>query len=75
MNNKNIWHSIKILFIFSIRLILMIIAGYLSLNCSQNSNIVLRLLFLIFSVAFSEIYILYYTIYRICMGNTCPVSY
>lgn len=72
-NKKEIIHWIKLFFVFSIRLILMLIAGYLSLHCSQNTNIFLRIIFLITSVVFSEFYILYYSIYRIFLGNTCPI--
>ena len=74
-NRRDNWHWMKIFFILCIRILLMSIVGYLSLNCSQGSNIVLRIFFLFFSVAFSELYIIYYTIYRICMGNSCPAIY
>lgn len=71
--DNSTYQRLKIISIFFIRLILMIIAGYLSLNCNQNINIILRILFMIVSVMFSELYILYYTIYRIILGNKCFV--
>lgn len=72
-NNIDSKEWVKIMLVFLIRLVLMIIAGYLSLDCNKNSNIIIRILFMFFSAIFSEVYILYYTIYRIIMGNSCPL--
>jgi hypothetical protein len=72
-SKKNTWHWVQVTIACTIRLILTIIAGYLSWNCSASSPLILRILITFASLLFSEIYIIYYAIYRVYMGNKCPV--
>ena len=70
---KNFWHWIQLATACVIKVVLMIIAFYLSWKCSNNINVLLRLLFAGISATFSEIYIIYYAVYRVFMGNSCPI--
>ena len=54
-----------------LQLLVLGIAGYLSWNCNKNSNIALRILYVILSVLFSGLYILWYVIYHIAMKVPC----
>ena len=71
--SKSSWHWFQVTVVCAIKLIISIIAGYLSWKCSAKDNIFIRVLITIFAVLFSEIYILYYSIYRVYMGNKCPI--
>lgn len=70
---KNTWHWVQVTSFGIIKIVLSIIAAYLSWTCSSSSNIVFRILITLLSICFSEIYIIYYSIYRIYMGNSCPI--
>jgi len=72
-SNKDNWHWFQVYSACVIKLILSIIAGSLVWNCNSNENLLLKIVFTALAVMFSEIYILYYAIYRIYMGNKCPV--
>jgi len=72
--SKSNWHWAQVTFTCAIKLILSIIAGYLSWRCGAADNIFIRVLVTIFAVLFSEIYILYYSIYRVYMGNKCALA-
>ena len=72
-STKSSWHWLQVTSVCAIKLILSIIAGYLSWKCSVKDNIFIRILITIFAVLFSEIYILYFSIYRVYMGNKCPI--
>ena len=69
---KDNWHWFQVYTACIIKLILSIIAGYLVWNCNSKENLFTKIIFTILAVAFSEIYILYYGIYRVYMGNKCP---
>lgn len=68
---KTNWHWIQVIFIIIGKIVLGIIAGYLSWNCNQSLNILLRILITMTSITFSEIYIFYYAIYRLYLKNDC----
>ena len=70
---EKVINKIKLYAIILIKIVLSIIALGLTWDCSKNNSVFLKIIFSFFSVVFSEIYILYYSIYRICMGNKCPV--
>ena len=72
-SNKDNWHWFQVYSACIIKLILSIIAGSLVWNCNSKENLLLKIVFTVLAVMFSEIYILYYAIYRIYMGNQCPV--
>ena len=71
--SKSNWHWTQVTIVCAIKLLLSIIAGYLSWQCNAKDNIFIRIVITFFSVLFSEIYILYYSIYRVYMGNKCPI--
>lgn len=73
IKNTNKWHKSQLTIACIIKFILTIIAGYLCWNCNSSENIFLRILFTSVSAVFSEIYILYYAVYRVYMGNACNI--
>ena len=72
-NQKNNWHWFQVYTACLIKLILSVIAGMLVWQCNSKENVFVKVVFTILAVMFSEIYILYYAIYRTYMGNKCPV--
>lgn len=70
-NTVDIWHLTKLIFIFVLKMIVVVIAIYLCWDCNRNSNIILRIIMTTFSAIFSELYIVYYSFYRILLGNRC----
>ena len=70
---KGSLHWFKIITVCLIKLILGIIAVYLSWTCNAKTNIALRIIIAIVAFLFSEIYIFYYGIYRVFMGNKCAI--
>ena len=70
---KNTWHWIQVTLACIIKIILSVIAASLVWNCNSKENILFRIILTILAVMFSEIYILYYAVYRVYMGNKCPV--
>ena len=71
-NEKNEGHWLQIATVCAIKLILSVIAVYLVLDCSPKSNIIIKFISSVIAFVFSELYIIYYAIYRIFMGNKCP---
>ena len=74
IKNTNKWHKSQLTIACIIKFILTLIAGYLCWNCNSSVNIFLRILFTAVSAIFSEIYILYYAVYRVYMGNACNIK-
>ena len=72
-HQKNSWHWIQLTSACVIKFILSIIAASLVWKCNSKENILFRIILTILAVMFSEIYILYYAVYRVYMGNKCPV--
>ena len=70
---KNTWQWIQVTSACIIKIILSVIAASLVWNCNSKENILFRIILTILAVMFSEIYILYYAVYRVYMGNKCPV--
>lgn len=54
-----------------LRLMVSIIAAYLCWKCNAKEGIFIKMLVSFIALMFSEIYILYYVIYRVFMGNKC----
>jgi len=48
-------------------------AGILSWKCNGRQNTFVRVLLFSVAFSFSEIYLAYYLIYRVMMGNSCPM--
>jgi hypothetical protein len=70
---KDNWHWFQVYTACIIKLLLSIIAGTLVWQCNSKEHLLVKIIFTILAVMFSEIYILYYAIYRTYMGNKCPV--
>lgn len=70
-NSKSTYHWIKVAVWITLKLILAIIVADLSWNCNKDVNILLRIIITILAILFSEIYILYYAIYRKLIGSKC----
>tara|TARA_Y200000002_G_C22520527_1_gene595324 strand:+ start:26 stop:268 length:243 start_codon:yes stop_codon:yes gene_type:complete len=73
LNDKKKLNKLKLTVIIIIKLIVSLIASYLVWDCNKNKNLFIKIIFLLIAFIFSEVYILYYAIYRIFMGNKCPV--
>lgn len=71
-NEKNYGHWTMLSSVCILKIILSSIAGYLVWDCNSNSHIIIKVLLTLIAILFSEIYIIYYAIYRIFMGNKCP---
>ena len=72
-DREAVLNKLKLYAIVTIKVVLSIIALGLTWDCNKNNNVFLKIIFAFMAIVFSEIYILYYAIYRICMGNKCPV--
>lgn len=61
----------KLLVISVIKITISMIALCLSWNCTYEENMVVRIILALVAFLFSELYIVYYTVYRVFMGNKC----
>ena len=71
--NKSNWHWIQVSSVCIIRVILFLIAGSLAWNCNKKETLLLRVIISCLAGTFSEFYIIYYAIYRVYLGNKCPI--
>jgi len=71
---KNNWHWVQVTFVIIIKIILSIYAGFLAWRCNKNEHVFVKTLLIILAVLFSEIYIIYYALYRVFMGNKCSIK-
>ena len=69
--NKDTFHWVQFYLICILQVVLTLIAGKLSWECSGSLRTSLRVFYTIISGIFSELYIIYYAIYRVFMGNKC----
>jgi hypothetical protein len=60
-----------LLIICMIKLILACIAFSLCWDCNSREHIIQRIFATLIAVIFSPFYIVYYSIYRVVMGNKC----
>lgn len=72
-NYKSTWHWFQVSSVCIIKLTIFLIAIYLSWNCNKNESMLVRILISTIAGIFSEFYIIYYSIYRIYLGNKCPI--
>ena len=70
-NNSDFSFKLKLYSLLILKIFISCIAIYLSWQCNQSVNIFLKIIYGIFTAIFSEIYIIYYGIYRLYMGNKC----
>ena len=72
-SDKGTCHWLKVYGFMLIKLVISIIAAYFSWQCTGKDSMFLRILYVFFAIMFSEIYLIYYIIYRVYMGNKCAV--
>lgn len=72
-SKKNGFHWLKVFFVSILKLILVLIVGKLAWECNKSQTLLLRVFYTSFAVMFSELYIIYYAVYRTYLGNTCPI--
>ena len=48
-------------------------AGILSWKCNVRHSTLIRVILFIFAFSWSEVYLSYYLIYRVIMGNSCSI--
>ena len=68
---KHSWHWIQLTVACVIKVALSIIAGKLVWECNSKEKLILKVIYTLFAIMFSEIDIIYYAIYRVYMGNKC----
>ena len=66
-------NSIYSTIIVVINIAVSLTAGILSWKCNGSQNIFIRVLLFSIAFIFSEIYLVYYLIYRVVMGNKCSI--
>jgi hypothetical protein len=71
--NKSTWHWLQISTVCILKFLISAIAIYLSWNCNQKEPLLIRILISTLSGFFSEFYIIFYSVYRIYLGNKCPI--
>lgn len=70
---KSSWHWFQVSTVCAIRILLFIIAASLAWNCNKNETMILRIIISWLAGTFSEFYIVYYAVYRVYLGNKCPI--
>lgn len=60
-----------LIFAIVFSLVSSIVAGILAWNCNAREPLIFRMITLFTAVLFSDIYILYYVIYRVIMKQKC----
>jgi hypothetical protein len=54
-----------------LRVILMILVGVIAWRCNIQESLIIRILITLFASIFCELYLVFYTIYRVILGNSC----
>ena len=70
-NNPEQKHWIKVYTTIVIKIVVSLISVSLAWTCNKNSGAVLKFIITIIAALCPEIYILYYAVYRVFMGNKC----
>jgi len=71
--NKSTWHWLQFSIVCVLKFLIFSIAVYLSWYCNQKEPLAIRILISILAGMFSEFYIIFYSVYRIYLGNKCPI--
>tara|TARA_B100000925_G_scaffold176475_1_gene133037 strand:- start:222 stop:497 length:276 start_codon:yes stop_codon:yes gene_type:complete len=64
-------HWVQFYTVCILHIILSLIAAKLAWTCAQNLGFGIRLFNTFIASVFSELYIIYYAVYRVFMGNKC----
>lgn len=70
-NRKCNYNKMRFMLMILSKLISMSIALYLAWDCNKDAKTFFKILVLIFALLFSDVYILFYLIYRILLKNKC----
>ena len=70
---KKGFHWLKVFFVSILKLVLVLIVGKLAWECNKSQTFILRVMYTTIACMFSELYIIYYAIYRTYLGNSCPI--
>ena len=65
------FHKMKFFILILSKIITMILAVYLAWDCNKNKSTIFKILILLCAILFSDIYILFFLIYRILLNNKC----
>jgi hypothetical protein len=71
--NKSTWHWLQLSIVCILKFLIFAIAVYLSWYCNQKEPLAIRILISILAGIFSEFYIIFYSVYRIYLGNKCAI--
>ena len=69
--NTNLQTSPSSIIMVVVAVAISLTAGILSWKCNGHQNLFIRVLLFGIAFSFSEIYLVYYLIYRVMMGNKC----
>lgn len=64
----------KYVLAYGVHLIMVVAAGYLAWTCNMGETPLMRIVYTLLAVIFSGLYLVYYFVYRILMGNPCIVG-
>jgi len=70
-SHKSYWHWAQVYAVCILQIILMVIVAKLAWSCNKHGSVIMRILITMLSTILSELYIIYFAIYRIFMGNKC----
>lgn len=70
-NTKSSFHWFQLWMLCALKISIMCIAAYLAWDCNKNNGMFLKILYTILASLFSGFYILFYTVYRIILKNSC----
>jgi len=68
---KSYWHWAQVYTACILQIILITIVAKLAWSCNKQSSTIMRVLITTVSSILSEVYIIYFAIYRVFMGNKC----
>lgn len=68
---KNTWHWFQVTLVCIIKIAITLIALILVWDCSQKEHLLVKILYAFIAFFMPELYIIYYSIYRVFLGNKC----
>lgn len=68
---KNTWHWLQVTLVCIIKIAITLIALVLVWDCAQKDHFLLKIFYAFIAFFSPELYIIYYAIYRVFLGNKC----
>ena len=59
---------------YVVHLVMVIAAGYLAWTCNLGETPLMRIVYTLLAIIFSGLYLVYYVVYRILLGNPCRIG-